>query len=156
MDELVESRLATRKPELRGQTTDGEELIGRPFDWLQRWPLRFEMRTVHLDRGEFARYEHRVKGMARLYNEGVERLLYGNEVRNAFGMRWAARAYVPMGFTVTALYGKVRAGSRFGTALLGAVFGFFHMWIHSWVGLARLVNLVDSRRRPGANRRSSA
>lgn len=104
----------------------------------------------------FARYERRVKDMTRLYNEGVERLLYGSEVRAAFGMRWAARAYVPMGFTVTALYGKVRAGSRFGTALLGAVFGFFHMWIRSWVGLARLVNLVEPRRRPRANGRSSA
>jgi flavin-dependent dehydrogenase len=89
--------------------------------------------------GCMERYQRRTQGMARLYNEGVERLLYDARVRRAIGMRWAVRAYVTMGYTTTSLYGKLPALTTGGTTVLSGVLGMFHLWIRMWTGLARVV-----------------
>jgi flavin-dependent dehydrogenase len=52
-DELVATGVGTYKREVRGLTSSGELLVGRPPRWLHRWPLRFEHVTLHLDRGGF-------------------------------------------------------------------------------------------------------
>lgn len=54
-DELVATGVATYKREVRGLTSSGELLVGRPPRWLHRWPLRFEHVTLHLDRSAFDR-----------------------------------------------------------------------------------------------------
>ena len=54
-DELVATGIGTYKREVRGLTSSGELLVGRPPRWLHRWPLRFEHVTLHLDRGGFDR-----------------------------------------------------------------------------------------------------
>ncbi len=50
---LVADGLATHKRELRGVTADLQHLVGRPPRWVQRWPLRFVLSTVHVDRPRF-------------------------------------------------------------------------------------------------------
>lgn len=54
-DELVATGVGTFKREVRGLTSSGELLVGRPPRWLHRWPLRFEHVTLHLDRHGFDR-----------------------------------------------------------------------------------------------------
>lgn len=89
--------------------------------------------------GCLERYQRRTQGMARLYNEGVERLLYDARVRRGFGIRWAVRAYVTMGYATTAVYGKLPTLTKRGTAVLGGVLGVFRLWIRMWTRLARVV-----------------
>ncbi len=88
--------------------------------------------------GCMERYQRRAQGVASLYNEGVERLLYDTRVRRAFGMRWAIRAYVTMGYATSSLYGKLPTHTKGGTALLSGVLRIFHLWIRMWTGMARL------------------
>jgi hypothetical protein len=85
-----------------------------------------------------------------LYNEGIERLLIEPRVRRAFGWRWAARAYVTMGFSTTSLYGRIPSSSRVGTIALLGVFGVFRLWLRVWTAAARLINALSPGDRPAA------
>jgi flavin-dependent dehydrogenase len=53
VDHLVETGLGNLKREIRARSLGGTDLVGRPRPWLHRWPLRFELTTVHLDRRRF-------------------------------------------------------------------------------------------------------
>lgn len=52
-DSLIAQGLATPKRELRGVAADAPRMTGRPPGWVRKWPLRFELRTVHVDRPQF-------------------------------------------------------------------------------------------------------
>jgi flavin-dependent dehydrogenase len=90
-----------------------------------------------------ARYQKRTRGLAVLYNEGIEGLLIEPRVRRAFGWRWAARAYVTMGFSTTSLYGRIPSSSRAGTMALLGIFGMFRLWVRAWTAAARLISALS-------------
>ena len=50
---LIGDGIGTRKREVHGISTTGTVLIGRPPGWMSRWPLRFWLETVHIDRARF-------------------------------------------------------------------------------------------------------
>lgn len=97
-------------------------------------------------RRRLRRYERRSNGMARLYGDGAERLLYGPTIRGVFGPRVAAVAYVVLGFFATALYGKTRPETSLGTLVVKSMFAAFRMWTGCWVAFARVIGFV--RRTP--------
>jgi FADH2-dependent halogenase/halogenation protein CepH len=104
--------------------------------------------TRHPERasGLLERYERRATGMARLYNEGVELLLYDERVRRSLGARWAVRAYVTMGYATTSLYGRLPVTTKRGTAAVGGVLAAFRLWIRAWTAAARAARRVSPRR----------
>lgn len=52
-DRLVADRVGTWKREVHGVTTNGLRLVGRAEPWMSRWPLRFQLETIHVDRVRF-------------------------------------------------------------------------------------------------------
>jgi len=83
------------------------------------------------------RYDKRVRNVARLYNLGVDALMYRPLVRRALGIRWASRAYVTLGYGTNSLYTRLKPTTRHRMMALGALIGAFRMWVHAWLALAR-------------------
>ena len=84
-DELVAAGAATFKREVRATASNGVSLVGRPPPWVQRWPLRFEHSTVHLDRGRFDHmlYEKALDSGVNMEWDAVnEIVLSGDRVRS--------------------------------------------------------------------------
>lgn len=52
VDRLIESGGGTAKREVRASTTDGADLVGRPPDWVRRWPFRLEDTTLQWTGGD--------------------------------------------------------------------------------------------------------
>lgn len=98
-DELIGNGAGTYKEEIRGLTTSGELLVGRPPPWFHRWPLRFEHTTLHLDRPAFDQclYERAVRAGVEFVWDRVRRLDFvGDQIADC-GLRAGAR-YSPRWF----------------------------------------------------------
>jgi flavin-dependent dehydrogenase len=92
-----------------------------------------------------ARYDRRVSDVARLYNEALERLLYDPRLRTRLSMRQAARAYVILGYLVSALYNRIEpAESMARQTTMTLTVNFFHLWIRLW----RITSLTAKPSRP--------
>lgn len=84
------------------------------------------------------RYDRRVRTVSSLYNNAVDGLLYQAGLRQRFGMKQAARAYVILGYLTNALYTRLKpATSRTRYAAMTIIFGFFHTWTRSWLAASR-------------------
>ncbi len=51
-DKLVKDGQAIYKRKIRLQPINAPDFDGGPMDWLARWPLKFEITTIHADRAE--------------------------------------------------------------------------------------------------------
>lgn len=92
-----------------------------------------------------ARYDRRVSDVARLYNEALERLLYHPRLRTRLGMRQAARAYVIVGYLVSALYNRIEpAESAARQTTMTFTINLFHLWTRLW----RFTSLTAKPARP--------
>lgn len=92
--------------------------------------------SEHTNR-HLAAYDRRVRAMAGLYNRAVEELLYRPQLRQRFGMRWASRAYVPLGYLTTSTYTRLDPATPRGNAGFAVVLAFFRAWVRSWLRLIR-------------------
>jgi flavin-dependent dehydrogenase len=100
---------------------------------------------------ELSTYDRRVRDVAGLYNLGVETLMYGPLLRRAFGIRWASRAYVPLGYLTNSLYTRLKPVTRSRMTALGLVLGVLRLWVQTWLVIARLIPPVrqqSSKDRP--------
>lgn len=72
-DRLVEARIGTWKREVHGIASSGSRLVGRTEAWMGRWPLRFQLETIHVDRERFdtALYEEALSVGVRFVSEAV-------------------------------------------------------------------------------------
>ncbi len=84
------------------------------------------------------RFDRRVRSVSALYNEAIEALLYSTAVRNRIGTRWAARAYVILGFGMSALYSRIGASGGARHAAILALASLFRLWLGGWRVAARL------------------
>mgnify|MGYP001813193673 CR=1 FL=1 len=99
--------------------------------------------TVHRT---LRRFDRRVRFVSNLYNEAIEALLYSPELRNTVGHRSATRAYVIVGFGMTALYTRI---GGIGPVRHGAVLAagsLLRLWLRIWTWS---VMHTLRRRRPG-------
>jgi flavin-dependent dehydrogenase len=81
------------------------------------------------------RFDRRVRSMSNLYNNAIEALLYAPGVRRNVGIRWAARAYVILGFGMSALYARIGGiGAARHAGVLG-IAGCYRLWMHGWLWL---------------------
>lgn len=90
-------------------------------------------------------FDRRVRGMAMLYNLGIERLVYQEPPRRAFGIRRAARAYVIVGYGMNSLYTRINPVNHARTKVLGILLRTFELWAGLWIALARW---TQGRRHP--------
>jgi flavin-dependent dehydrogenase len=88
---------------------------------------------------ELSTYDRRVRDVAGLYNLGVETLMYRPLLRRAFGIRWASRAYVPLGYLTNSLYTRLKPVTRSRMTALGLVLGVLRLWVQTWLVIARLI-----------------
>jgi len=95
-------------------------------------PAASEQANRHL-----AAYDRRVRDIAALYNQAVEELLYRPQLRQRLGMRWASRAYVPLGYLTTSSYTRLNPVTPRGRAGFAVVLAFFRAWVRSWVWVSR-------------------
>lgn len=51
--QLVGEGSATWKRKVLGLSSSGRRMVGRPRGWMNRWPFRFPVETVHVDRHRF-------------------------------------------------------------------------------------------------------
>ncbi len=103
--------------------------------WLIDEDRRSPVRTA----ARLGDFDRRVRGMSRLYNDGIEGLVYRAPPRRAFGIRRAARAYVFLGYLMNALYTRLRPLSRRRTIAVGALLAAFRLWATSWIRAGRWV-----------------
>lgn len=83
-------------------------------------------------------YDQRVRGVAVLYNDSLDTLLYRAGPRRRLGIKQAARAYVILGYLANALYTRLRPDrSRIRHAAMTLVLAFFRAWTRSWSAAAR-------------------
>jgi flavin-dependent dehydrogenase len=83
------------------------------------------------------RYDRRVRDIADLYNAGIDSLFYRSPVRRAFGLRWASRAYVTLGFGMNSFYTRIHRSTRTRDLAVLALAGLFRVWVRGWVAAAR-------------------
>ena len=83
------------------------------------------------------RFDRRVRCMATLYNEAVQELLYSPDVRRRIGMRRTARAYVILGFGMSALYTRLGGTGPVRHVVVIGLAGGYRLWLRSWLRLAR-------------------
>jgi flavin-dependent dehydrogenase len=83
-------------------------------------------------------YDQRVRGIAVLYNDALDTLLYRASLRRRLGIKQAARAYVILGYLANALYTRLKPdNSRMRHAAMTLVLGFFRAWTRSWWAASR-------------------
>jgi flavin-dependent dehydrogenase len=92
------------------------------------------------------RFDRRVRFVSNLYNEAIEALLYSPDLRNTVGIRSATRAYVIVGFGMTALYTRIGGIGPVRHGAVLAVGSLLRLWLRTWT---RFVMHPLQGRRPG-------
>jgi len=82
-------------------------------------------------------FERRARDIADVYNLGIEALMYESSIRLTLGMRWASRAYVPLGYFTNSLYSRLSPTTRPRMAALAVILRGFHFWARTWPIVAR-------------------
>lgn len=83
-------------------------------------------------------YDRRVRRVAGLYNQAIEELIYRPRLRRAVGVRWASRAYVPLGYFTSSLYTRIEPTTPLRNVAFGFVLAFFRGWVRSSVAVGRM------------------
>ena len=86
-------------------------------------------------------YDRRVRDVASLYNIGIESLMYRPLLRRAFGIRWASRAYVTLGYGTNSLYARLKPSTRRRMMALGVLLQTFRLSVRVWLALAGMASL---------------
>lgn len=97
---IVEAGIGTRKRDVHGIATSGSRLVGRTEPWMARWPLKFQIDTIHVDRERFdiALYEEALAVGVRFSEDAVTHVVcQGDSVvscETRSGARLVARWYL--------------------------------------------------------------
>jgi flavin-dependent dehydrogenase len=93
-----------------------------------------------------AEYDRRTRGVAVLYNEAVDGLLYRPQLRQRFGLKVAGRAYVLVGYLTNAFYTRVDPSASTGrSTTLSIVLAVSRRWVRFW----RVVSHITAPTRRG-------
>lgn len=82
------------------------------------------------------RFDRRLRSVANLYNEAIEELLYAPGLRHRVGIRWAARAYVILGYGMSVLYARIGGTGMVRHAAVVGIAGAYRLWLGGWRRLA--------------------
>lgn len=83
-------------------------------------------------------YDRRVRNVGDLYNRAINQLLYSASVRDALGLRWAARSYVVLGYVTNSMYSKIMRPEKPGEHRLSMLLAVSRLWMWAWLSAANL------------------
>ena len=92
------------------------------------------------------RFDRRVRFVSNLYNDAIEALLYSPDLRNSVGIRSATRAYVIVGFGMTALYTRMGGIGPVRHVAVLAACRVLRLWLRTWAWFVKRPSRI---RRPG-------
>ena len=87
-------------------------------------------------RARLRRFDKRSRRLAQIYNDGIESLMYESRLRRQFGIRWASRAYVPLGYLANSLYSRIRPVTPLRMAAFAPLGGLCTVWTRAWLAIA--------------------
>jgi FADH2 O2-dependent halogenase len=125
-EEVVASRLGTRKRALQAVSLEQQRLVGRPPAWVVRWPFRFEASTLHVDRRKFdaALYEKACETGVEFVWDRLESIMLVDdrvvECRLRSGRRFASRWFLDASGRARLLARSASIGKhQYGVARIG-------------------------------------
>lgn len=101
-------------------------------------------------------YDRRLRRAAALYNDAIDTLMYRPLLRIPFGIRWASRAYVTLGYGTSSLSGRLDPMTPARAAALDALLRTGAGWVRAWGALGRAASRYSERDAPTTPARTSA
>jgi len=84
-------------------------------------------------------YKTNVCRMGRIYNFGIEKIIYDSPLRRGVGTALALRVYAHFGYSMNALYSKFQPRRPVAIIMFGFLMGALRAWMEVWSMIGKLV-----------------